>query len=177
MAWTVPITFPAGAMVTAAQMNAMSANLLETAPAKATTGGRIIVTSSANQITERQIQDGIVDASESTASTSYTSLATDGPTVTIPTGPHALVWTVAQMSNSSLGATSAAAFEITGATSTAAADTRACIFQTGTAGQDCRPGVTSLMATTAGSNTFRMLYRAASGTATFLKRRIIVMGL
>lgn len=178
MAWTTPITFVASQMVTAAHLNAMRDNFLETAPAKATAAARIFVTTGPNAIAERQILDSVVETPESTSSTSFTSLTTDGPTVTVTTGPRALVWVNAQLSNSATS-TSACTFEITGATSTAASDARALIFSSGVAGQASRGGVCTLMVTTAGSNTFHMLYRTANGatTSSFEKRRLQVMAL
>lgn len=63
MAWTAPRTWSTGETVTAAHMNAhVRDNLLETAPAKATTDGGIFVATGANALAERvfahQVGDG-----------------------------------------------------------------------------------------------------------------------
>jgi hypothetical protein len=164
-------------MVTAAHLNAMRDNFLETAPAKATTAGAIFVATGANAIAQRLILDDVVDASETTTSTSFTSLGTNGPVVTLTCGPKALVFLVAQMANSGAAGYSMASFEVTGASAIAAADTRGIVLQSGSAAQDVRAGVTALISVTPGSNTFRMLYRCNANTSTFQRRRIIVMGL
>jgi hypothetical protein len=176
MAWTTPITFVASQMVTAAHLNAMRDNFLETAPAKATTAGAIFVATGANAIAQRLILDDIVDASETTASTSYTSLGTNGPQITLTTGTKALVWINAHMSNSTTE-TTFSSFEITGASTVAAGDTRAVYLESAGASRSARLGTSALLSTSAGSNTFRMLYRVTAGTGTFLRRRMIVMAL
>jgi hypothetical protein len=177
MTWQGPITWTTNQTVTAAQLNGqIRDNMLLTPAALATTANSIFVGTGANAIAERYIQDQVIDTQETTTSTTYTNLATDGPTVTMTTGTKALIWTNCQIGNSSTG-TTAASFEITGATSTAASDFRAILKDGGAGAQLDRYGVTSLMATTAGSNTFHMQYRVSGGTGTFIKRRIIVMGL
>jgi len=176
MTWQAPITWTTNQTVTSAQLNAqIRDNMLETAPAKATTAGYHFASNGTNTIAERAILDQVIDTLESTAVTTYTNLATDGPTVTMTTGVKALVWHTAQCSNSGVGS-ALTSFEITGATTTVASDAR-CIQSDGVAAATWRFGTTSLMATTPGSNTFHMQYKAGSGTATFQKRRMIVMGL
>jgi hypothetical protein len=176
--WTGPITWTTNQTVTAAQLNSqIRDNMLLTPAALATTANSIFVGTGANAIAERFIQDQVIDTTETTTSTTFTNLATDGPSVTMTTGTKALVWTNCQIGNSG-ASTSAVSFEITGASSVAVSDARAILKDGGAGAQLDRYGVTSLMATTAGSNTFHMQYRVSSAsTGTFIKRRIIVMGL
>ena len=152
----------------------MRDNLLETPAAKATAAGTLFVGTGPNGIAERFLLDHSVTTTETTTSTSYASLGTNGPSVSLVTGGKAMVWINTQLFNSATG-TTVASFEISGATTTAAADSRAVMNDNGTA--SVRGSACSLMATTAGTNTFRMLYRTTSGTATYLYRNIVVMAL
>lgn len=166
------MTFSSGSVLTAAQLNThLRDNLLETAPAKATAANQHFVGTGANAIAARLIDDDIVETSESTTSTSYTDLATTGPTVTSTTGSLALVTVTAECVNNTAAATANATFAISGATTTAASDIRR-IRNSGTSA--IRVSVQTLIGVTAGSNTFQMKYRASSNTATFENRRIHV---
>lgn len=178
MAWSTPLTAVANAALTAAQWNAsVRDNLLETAPAKATTAGRIIVTTGVNTIAERAVLEAYVSASETTVSTTYADLTTTGPAVTLTTGTRALVWMNCQISNSGASG-SYASHAITGATASAAVDSTAIIADQPTGGGLPRYGTCDLRTgLTAGVNTFTMQYRVTAGTGTFQKRRIVVMGL
>lgn len=176
MSWNAPITWTTNQTVTSTQMNAqIRDNMLETAPAKATTGGRIFVSTAANTIAERQILSAEVLTQETSTSTSYTDLATVGPSVTITTGVAALVFTSSRLENSSTSSTWAS-YGVTGATTSAITDTRAAYMDAGTTSGG-RVGVTTLQALTAGSNIFKMQYRVSANTGTFQNRRIVVMGL
>lgn len=176
MAWSTPLTAVSNTTLTAAQWNAsVRDNLNETAVAKATTPGSIFVGTGVNTIAERLILEAVVDTAQTTTSTSYANLTTDGPTVaSMTTGVKAMVWTNAELSNSASG-TVLASFEVSGATTIAAADNRAVFNDAGT--NTHRGGVSALMALTAGSNNFRMQYRTTSATATFKNRRMQVMAL
>jgi len=177
MAWSTPLTATATTALTAAQWNAsVRDNLLETAVAKATTAGSHFVATGPNALAERILDDAIVDTSETSTSTSYTNLATNGPVLTATTGTQALSWLQCSMSNTNAAAGTYASLEISGATTLAASDARGLYLQS-PAGYDVRCGVCTLNATTPGSNTFRMQYKVASGTGTWLRRRLIVMPL
>jgi hypothetical protein len=177
MAWTVPLTATANTTLTAAQWNAsVRDNLNETAPAKATQAGTLFVGNGANSIVEREVLDNIVETSETTTNTSYVSLATNGPIVTITTGVKALVFINCSMSNSTANVGTWASWECSGATTIAAIDSRALYLQSA-AGNDMRAGVCSLNTTTPGVNVFRMMYRVTSNTGTFLRRRLQVIAL
>lgn len=176
MAWNAPITWTVNQTVTSTQMNAqIRDNFLQTAPAKATTAGRIFVTTAANTIAERQILSAAVFTQETSTSTTYIDLATVGPSVTITTGVSALVFTSAQLENSGSNSTWAS-YDVTGATTSAITDSRA-VFQQAGAASGGQVGVTNLQALTPGSNIFKMQYRVSGSTGTFDDRRIIVMGL
>ncbi len=176
MSWTTPLTATTGTL-TSAQWNAsVRDNLNETAPAKATTPGSIFVATGVNSIAERIIDDSIVETSETSTSTTYTNLATNGPVVTATTGTQALSWINCSMSNSTAGIGVYASLEISGATTLTAIDQRGLYLQSG-ATYDTRCGVCTLNGVTPGVNTFRMQYRVTANTGTWLRRRLIVMPL
>ena len=178
MAWATPITWTTNQVVTSAQLNAqIRDNLNETAPAKATTAGYHFASNGTNTIVERAILMANVDASENTASTSYTNLGTNGPLVTMATGVQALVWISVQQGNSTNTASSATSYEVTGATTQAAGSTVAVINDSTATNSLHRAGVTNLQSLTPGTNTFRMQYLVSGGTGTYLRRRLVVMGL
>lgn len=179
MAWSSPLTAVSNAALTAAQWNAsVRDNLNETAPAKATTAGRIFVATGANAIAERAIAGAYVGTDETTTSTTYADLATGGPAVTLTTGTQALVWQQAKMNNSVLGGFSRMSYAVSGASAIAAADNWSTILESGNAGDLARIG-TSNYATglTSGSNVFTLKYNCSTGTSTFGIRHIAVMAL
>jgi hypothetical protein len=118
-----------------------------------------------------------VAANEQTTSTTYTDLATAGPSVTLSfvNGQGALVWIACRMSHSVGGGSAAvASFVATGAVSVAAGDANGIEINDAVAGITLsRP--TWVTAGSTGSATFTMKYKVkTSGTGTFLERRIIV---
>ena len=119
-----------------------------------------------------------VDTSQTTTSTTYTDLATVGPSVTVTTGTKALVMLAGQATNSLATANSAdIAFAVSGATTIAASQENKIFMNQSTAGYGLQVG-SSLILTglTAGSNTFTLKYRAtAAGTASFAYRVISVV--
>lgn len=181
MAWTAPMTAVAGSVFTAAQFNTfIRDNFNETAPAKASTSGSLFVGTGLNAIAERTPAFAFVTDSETTTSTSYTDLATAGPSVTVTTGAGAIVAVFAQVSNNTAGEEAFAGHDITGATTRAASDTRSIGFQPGSvaAARSIRcSAITYQDALTPGSNTFTMKYRVTGGTGTFNDRRITVIPL
>jgi len=151
MAWTTPMTFTVGQILTAAQLNAnLSANL--------------------NYL--RSNATNVVGTSESTASATFVDLATVGPSVTATTDVQAMVIVSAYMTNSGVNY-STMGFAVSGASTIAATDSYA-VSLIGTNGG--RVGVPFFVTgLTAGSNTFKAVYRSGAGTATFQDRRITVM--
>jgi hypothetical protein len=107
---------------------------------------------------------------ESTTSTSYTALSTAGPEVTLTTGTKALV-----VVSSFLGNRASMSFDISGASSFSAADTKA-VQTNGDANPIIASGVYLMTGLTAGSNTFTAKYRSANGSsAPFQNRNIAVI--
>jgi hypothetical protein len=170
------MTAVSNSVFTAAQFNQhVRDNLNETAPAKATQAGSHFVGTSLNAIAERISDEDIVATSQSTASTSYTDLATVGPSVTVTTGPWALVSIYNANLHSTGGASALMSYAVSGATTIAASDNMS-IGTATTVGS--RAGATFLITTlTPGSNTFTCKYRVGSGTGTFVDRRIAVFPL
>jgi hypothetical protein len=106
---------------------------------------------------------------ESTTSTSYTALSTAGPAVTLTTGTKALVAV-----SSFLGNRASMSFDISGASSFSAADTKA--VQENSDNSSIGSGVYLMTGLTAGSNTFTAKYRSTNGTsAPFQNRNIAVI--
>lgn len=173
MAWSAPMTAVANTVFTAAQFNQfVRDNLNETAPAKATTAGSYFVSTTLNAIVERIPDEDMVATSQTTTSTSYTDLATVGPTVTVTTGTTALVGLY--NTNVNTGVTSSLmSFAVSGASSIAANDNTA-IGIAGTSGVR-EGGVFLFTGLTPGSNTFTAKYRVGAGTGTYVDRRIWVM--
>lgn len=179
MAWTAPMTAVASSVFTAAQFNTfVRDNLLETAPAKATTSGSLFVGTGVNTIAERIPAKQRVGTSETTGSTSYTDLATAGPTVTVTTGTDALVLTTCTVADSASGTNTYSSYAISGATTVAATDDRSIFMTTAAANQGMRASVAYFEdALTPGSNTFTAKYRVISGTGTFGNRMLTVIPL
>ena len=175
MAWSAPMTAVANTVFTAAEFNQhVRDNLNETAPALATTAGSHFVADGVNSIVELLSASAAVLTSETTTSTTYDDLATVGPTVTVETGPMALVIVHGSMENSG-GGSARMAYETSGASSLAAADNRGCgIF--GGAGINATHSGLALhsggTALTPGTNTFTAKYRVSSGTGTFESKPI-----
>lgn len=153
-------------------------NLNETAPAKATVAGRVIVTTGTNSVAERQVEQAIITTQQTTTSSSFTDLTTPGPTVTVTTGTKALVWFAAQMSNSVSSTVTQCAVAVSGASSVAASQTDDLYNDGLAAGNANRASVVHMFTgLTPGSNTFKLQYRVNTGTGTFYDRTLGVMAL
>lgn len=191
MAWTTPMTFVAGRVLTAAQMNThLRDNLLETLPARCTQAGEYFVVDERSRMIPRLAGKNTILTSETTASADWTDLATIGPSVTLTTGDSVMIYFGC---NSNLGADNAIALmsvQITPATTddesttttgqTVAPDDSYAYVHQG-ANADQMQGTHHIMhlgSLTEGSNTFTCKYRVIGGTAcTFLRRRISVMSI
>jgi hypothetical protein len=172
------MTAVANTIFTAAQFNQyVRDNLNETAPAKATADGGYFVATGVNAIAERTADGGTDLNQGDTASTTYTDLdapAAIGPTVSVETGTKALVIVRCARQNSGAGS-ARMAYDVSGATTLAAADNRG-VHVFGMAGVNVGGSDASLLqALTPGVNTFTAKYRVSSGTGTFSSRRIIVL--
>jgi len=183
MVWSAPMTAVANSVFTAAQFNTfVRDNLNETAPAKASAAGSHFVASGVNAIAERRTTGGADLDSGTTTSTSYGDLdnpAAPGPSVTVDTGPMAIVIVHGQMSNNGTGS-ARLSYTVSGVSSQAAADNQGAGIAA-SAGTLLMSSAVILhsggTALTPGSNTFDMKYRVSSGTGTFQSRRIIVFPL
>ena len=173
MAWTAPLTAVAGGIFSASIFNTyIRDNLNEMAPAKSTVVSSWFPVSGVNQVTERYPAQMSTLGSSTTTSTSFGNLA-DGITtsVTVSTGTQALVLIYSTIDNSGTNRTWMS-YQVSGATATAADDTRS--INQGTS-SNVRWGATFLSTLTAGSNTFTLRYRVTAGTGTFAVRRIGVI--
>lgn len=169
------MTAVSGSVFTAAQFNTnVRDNLNETATAKATQVSSIFVGNGVNSLVERLPEVDNIGTTETTGSTSYTDLATVGPTVTTTTGTRAMIFIRCGMENTGTGA-SFMTFEVSGATTQAASDTFA-ININGLAASRWRLGSMYMISSlTPGSNTFTAKYKVGSGTGTFLSRQLSVL--
>lgn len=182
MAWTAPQTWIPG-LVHADELNEqLRDNMLQQAAAVASGANpnRLLTASDAGQIEIRDWKEAEAQTdgtAETTTSTSYTDLATTGPSVTLTTGTKVVVWITAQLTNATVNAVAWASFGVTGATTSAASDGRAIVHQPAVAGRYLRTTVCTLLDVTAGSNTFTMKYKATSGTCRATRRAIMVVGI
>jgi hypothetical protein len=119
----------------------------------------------------------VVSTNETSASTSYTDLATGGPAVTVTTGTSALVIVTATAGDATGGAGVYTGYAVSGASTVGASDARALLIPS--------QGVNNLGASatymqtglTAGSNVFTAKYRVTAGTGSWLNRGITVFPL
>lgn len=181
MAWTAPMTAVSNSVFTAAQFNQyVRDNLNATAPALATTTSSYFATVGTNQIAERISQQAAVFTSETTAGTSYGNLTTPGPSVTCTTGTTALVGLYADVTVNTAGTVAYMSYNVSGASSLGAADSRALAFASASVAS-----APFLLASyvhletglTAGSNVFNSQYRMGSGggNGTWSNRNIWVL--
>lgn len=160
MGWTSPHSYATSDVVTAANLNETRDNL--------------------NDLDRRAtLGYDLVGTSQTTASTSYTALATAGPAVTVTVGSSglALVILTCTMSNDTTGSTCLMSFDVSGATTVAASDNFALSFTSYTANATQRFSIVYPVTITAGSNTFTAKYRVSANTGTFVGRYISVIPL
>lgn len=178
MAWTAPMTAVANSAFTAAEFNTYVRDNLNTTPAAlATAASQIFVATGLNSIAARTIGNDFISTNETTASTSFTDLATPGPAVTVTTGPSALVFVTVRMQNTD-SYSSYAGHAVSGASTIAASADDALILDPGTGNQGRSTALTFHAATlTAGANVFTCKYKVDAGTGSFAYRRIVVVPL
>lgn len=153
-------------------------NLNETGPAKATTAGRLIVTTGVNSIAERAVTQAQVLTSETTTNTSNTDLTTPGPSVTAVTGTMALVWWGAQMSNNTAGSISLMDFAVSSASTRSASDDTALKYESSNNGDMIAMSKIHLLTgLTAGSNIFTAKYWVSANTGGWERRFLGVLAL
>lgn len=174
MAWTAPMTAVTGNVLTAAQWNQfVRDNLGMTAVANATVEGSFFAGDGLNSIVQRTPDWRSTTGGSTTTSTTYTDLAdVNGPSVTVETGPVAMIWLYCNQYNTA-GNAAWMAFDVGGASAITATDAFAVQMQ-GTDGD--RVGAGFLLDNlTGGLNTFTAKYRVSTaGTGYFSQRRIVV---
>jgi hypothetical protein len=180
------MTAVANNVFTAAQFNThVRDNLLQTAPGKATTAGRIFVTTAANTIEERPVNSATVVTAQSTttgAGGSFVDLTTAGPAVTITTGTQALVWFSAQGRSNTTNAAFECSVAVSSAT-TVAASVDWGMYWDGVAADSylSNSRVHLFTGLNAGSNVFTMKYKKSSAVSgqnsSFQNREIVVLPL
>lgn len=179
MAWTTPLTATSNTALTAAQWNAsVRDNLLQTAPALATTAGGMFATTGANAIAQRIPSSSQVSGSDVTAFTSYVDLnGGANPVVTVTCGVAALVSVGALAANSTSGANTFCSYAVSGANTIAGTDATSLGGVSSAAGATAVTGSRVRLETglAAGSNTFTEKYRVSTGTGTFSNRHIAVV--
>jgi len=170
-------------VLTAAQWNAqVRDNLLESATAKVTGTGQLVVTAGPNQLIARQPLNAFISTSEATTSTSFGDLTTIGPAVTVTTGVSAIVFIVAQLTQVNFQMYALASYEVSGATSQPANSGTSINFRSSRGNtfpqlfRACYADYNYQL--TPGVNTFTMKYAAGGGgTATFASRSLFVIPL
>ena len=124
--------------------------------------------------------NAVVNAEESTTSTTFGNLTTAGPAVTLTTGTKVLV-ILSHYANSDSGTAAVMGYDISGATTYSAGfDEVSQIWNNGAGSSvGLQHSFVSYKTVTAGSNTFTAKYRkrGGSGTVTFDFRRITVIDL
>lgn len=180
MAWTTPLTAVASTALTAAQWNAsVRDNLLQTAPALATTAGSIFAVTGTNAIVQRLPGQFAQTSGETTTSTTYTSTlsggaGTAGPSFPINTGVKALVSFHCRQSTSVATTNVWTSVAVSGASTIAASDNVSTSMDI--VSSQIFHGLTYVeTGLTAGVNTFAMQYRVSGGTGTFASRRLNVV--
>jgi hypothetical protein len=177
MTWTAPPVFVSGTALTAAQLNILSSDLNETAPAKATGVGQYFTATGVNSIAARSAGVSTVATTETTASTSPVDLTTLGPaaTITCGSGAYCMVLLNALVQNNTSGAISSVGFDISGATTLAAGSAYLSITTSAANQNVTMGGCRTVIGMTGGSNTFTMKYFVGSGTGTFARRHMTVL--
>jgi hypothetical protein len=127
------------------------------------------------------IDQALVTTNQTTTSTSYTDLATAGPTVTLTTGTSALcIWGARYDDDTNAGADGYMSVAVSGASTVSASDSYAAYGFQGFGGSNQLPLSFSYKFTglTAGSNTFTAKYKRSGGTAAgFSYRWLIVIAI
>jgi hypothetical protein len=186
MTWATPPTFASGNVLTAAQLNVLTADLLEAMPAKAShgiggdpevAGGNTFspgfyTATAANAVTEMRAGQQSILATETTTSSTFTDLGTVGPQVTVTCNAFAVVFVnvTVQCDTTSTAATG---WHVDGATTIAVTNNGPSISQAANDQMtlmNCRS-----VAVNSGSNTFTLQYVVSAGsTGTFWRRHMTV---
>lgn len=177
MAWVSPPTFVSGNALTAAQLNILGGDLLETAPAKFTAASQFFVSTGSNAgVARTAVQDNYTGGgTDSTNSTSYTGL-TGSPSLGTGTGTKALVMHGASLANDTAGNRSYVSYEISGATAVSPNDFWAVIYDENSTGRIIKASWVQIhTGLTAGTNVFTQRFKVNGGTGTFSTRNLAVL--
>ena len=186
MAWSAPRTWVTGEVVTAALMNAeIRDNFLETSAATVTTAGDIAFADAANSMgsrvaigaaTRHLVSTGtapvwrgsVTDVEAGPFSITGTSYGVFVPSVvvTVTSGTKVLVLWKAELSNDTAGSVTRVSYSVSGATTSAASNTRAIAYESGAADDSAEFGGFDLRTVTAGSNTYTLEVRVTANTGT-----------
>lgn len=177
MAWSTFPTLTDGQVLTGAHMQAAKADFDETATAKVATSGQYVVSTAANTLAARTPGVDSIAAAENTTSTSYADITTVGPTVTVTCGAAVLVLIHTRITNNTANVNTRAGFVVSGASTFAATNGLAAVFEPTAAGQDAQFSMSILFnGLTSGSNTFKVVYKVDSAsTGTFSDRRLSIV--
>ncbi|MEO5875529.1 MAG: hypothetical protein ABIS86_17065 [Streptosporangiaceae bacterium] len=179
MSWTAPMTAVANTAFTAAQWNTHGRdNLNVTAPGVATTAGGWIVSAGLNTVVQRTPMVHYVGTGGGTDQTSYVDLTSTGATLTVTTGPSAIVSFGAQMSNNVAGLGSRVAVDVTGASTLEASDLNSFYAESGNANDAFKGTWTTIFSPLVpGVNVFTLKYRTTTGggTSQFSSRVLTVI--
>lgn len=179
MAWSTLPTYSDGNVLTAAHLLAIRDNINETAPAKFSSAGQLLVSTGPNAGAARLPTGDTYTGggTDTTNSTSYTGL-TGGPTFTVATGTKAIVMHGCALTNDGAGGRSLASYSIGGATTVAANDTWALSHDISAAGRIVKASTVYMhTGLTAGSNIFTFAARVGANTGTFTLRSMTVFPL
>ncbi|SRR6266851_2229864 len=155
MGYTTPPTFVALNVLGASQLNVLGQDIIDL------------------DLRTRAVTAPI-STSETTTSTSYTDLATLGPTVSLLTGTAAVVMVQCSITGNTVAAGNFASVAVTGASTQAATDLGSVSHQVASGSLVQASAVFLISGLTPGTNTFRMKYRVSSGTGTFANRILTV---
>lgn len=175
MAWTTPMTFVPGNVLTAAQLNThLRDNMLETAPGRASVLNSIFVSQSPFRIEERTIKANRVATSQSLTTSSYADLATVGPSVTCTTGTSAIVFLNSTFTPAVTDTGCGMSFAVTGDSDRSAADKDAILIDGTTGGNALRVGTNIFVSgLTPGVNVFTAKYKSSGNNSTTFNDRFI----
>lgn len=178
MAWSAPMTFVDGTALAASQLNVyLRDNMMETEAAKATTFGGLFISNGPNEIVERVGGSDFISEAETTNSTGYVSLPTDGPKIVCNTGTRAFYFMTAQISVDVANLSANMSIEVSGQTQSPAADTGSLQIDGLTIDKPMRIGICGFYQDLVpGENTFTCRYKCLSGSnATFSDRALTVL--
>lgn len=175
MAWTTPMTFVDGNVLTAPQLNThLRDNMMETAPGRATVANSIFVSQGPFRIEERTLKSNRVAASQTLTTSSYADLATVGPSVSVTTGTSALVFLNSTITPAVTDTACGMSFDITGRTERQASDRDAILIDGTIGGNALRVG-TNILVTglTPGLNVFTSKYKSSGNNSTAFNDRFL----